>query len=553
MVNKFESLPNEIFIEILSYTTCVDAAIAFLNLNLRFQSLLAEFCRKFDFTSISKKNFDTIFQYQNTDEWHSMKLSDAEHTPGQVAYFFENHGFIDKFSQLRSLSIVNIIPNYPCPLFTQLPCLSNLVSLEIESLCGDNIPEFELPNLKKLTFTSCPNTCWLKNFTGLETIKYTMAGRCTENKLLVWSCALKHLKIIYEDYRDCALIQPSLTNLSQLVDLEVYQKEPGGPFPYGETWAQMISASVPSLKNFKFVFQILCRDHQLNQLRQVMASFSTPFYTLEKNSFVRFNVSGQHEIPMHDVEYGTYNSDMRHVILYTVPFSFEVFTVFKTFSKTKTLDWPKNDIDYRSINMRTNINTLLVKSYSVPDPMLDGSSVINLIIHTSFDALAWTHILTKLRHIAIGDGASLCLEDFNILLDTAPHLCSLAVKKSTLKALTNNWTDICICRHLSRKIRSLTFSSNRNSSQFFEKNELEKILPIFSSQCQHLSLGVHSHSNTIDFILRKMQHLISLHVHIQRKSVPSITIEWLEQQNTRFNRTNCIIKNARQDHYFWLG
>jgi hypothetical protein len=138
-------------------------------------------------------------------------------------------------------------------------------------------------------------------------------------------------------------------------------------------------------------------------------------------------------------------------------------------------------------------------------------------------------------------------------LDNAPHLCSLTGKKSTLKLLTDNWTDICICHRLSRKIHSLTLNSDRNSSQSFDKNELERILPIFSSQCQHLSLGVHSHNNTIDFILSKMSHLISLHLFIQRKNYSPITIEWLEQQKTRFNRTNCMITNIRYDHYFWLG
>lgn len=382
-----------------------------------------------------------------------------------------------------------------------------------------------------------------------------MTARCMHNELLVWPCKLKYLKIIYEDHRYGVLIQQSLADLSQLVVLEIYQKQPGGPFPRGETWAQIISTSILSLKTFKFVFQFFYRDQQLDQLKQVVASFSTPFYTVEKNSFVRCDVSGQHEMPMNDVEYGMYNREMRHVVLYTIPFSFEVFTVLKNFSKTKLLVWPKNNMNCRRINMRTNINTLLIKSYSVPDPMLDRSSVMNLIIHTSFDARAWAHALTKLRHITIGDGAALSTEDFNILLDTAPHLYSLAVKKSTLKLLTNNWTDICICRHLSRKIRSLTltFNPHQNSIQYFEKYELEKVLPIFSSQCQHLSLTVQSHRNTIDLILCKMQHLTSLHVHILREKVLSITIEWLEQQQTRFNRTNCIIRNVRQDYYFWLG
>ncbi|CAF1952868.1 unnamed protein product [Rotaria magnacalcarata] len=552
-VTLFESIPNEIFVEILSYITSIDAVIALSNLNWRFQKLLIEFCHTFDFTSISKKKFDAIFQYQNTNRWHSLKLSDAKHTPGQVSYFFENHALANKFSQLRSLSIVNIIPNHPYPLFAQLSSLSNLVSLEIESLCGENIPEFKLPNLKKITFSSCPNTSWLKNFVGLETIEYTITDRCTKVNLLVWPQALKYLKIVYEDYRDCILIQQSLTDLSQLNDLEVYQKQPGGSLPRGEIWTQIISASVPSLKNFKFYFQFICHKHQLNQLKEVVASFSTRFYKLEKNLIVRCDVSDRYETIFHDVEYDTNNTNMRRVILYTIPFGFEVFTVFKTFLKSKILDWPRNYIDYRSTNMHTNVKTLILKSYSTPDPMFNGTFIINLIINTFFDALPWIHNLTKLRHITIGDDAALSVEDFNILLDHASNLRSLTAKKSRLKFLTDNWTDTCICNRLTRRIRSLKFSSDRNPSQCFDINELERILPIFSSQCQHLSLGIHSHNKTIDFILRKMCHLISLHVFIQRKNFPPITVEWLQQQNTRFNGTNCIITNARQDYYFWLG
>ncbi len=95
-------------------------------------------------------------------KWTKSKLSDDEHTPGQVKYFFENHSLTGKFSQLQSLSIIKIKGDKPYSLLSQLPSLPNLVSLEIEPLCGKNIPEFELPNLKKLIFSSCPNTSWLK-------------------------------------------------------------------------------------------------------------------------------------------------------------------------------------------------------------------------------------------------------------------------------------------------------------------------------------------------------------------------------------------------------
>ncbi|UJR17807.1 hypothetical protein I4U23_004706 [Adineta vaga] len=506
----FESIPNEIFIEILSYITSTDAFVAFSNLNSRYQRLLMEICHSFDFTSINKKNFDLIFRYQDIIRWHSLKLADAKYTPGQVAYFFENHTLTGNFSQLRSLSIINMIHNHSYPLFTQLSSLSSLVSLQIESLCGQNIPEFDLPNLKRLSFTSCLNTRWLKN-----------------NTELVWPQTLRCLKIIYEDHRNCTHIQQSLTNLPQLNDLEVYQKQPDGPFPSGETWRQIILTSIPSLKNFKFYFQFTCRVHRLNELKQVVESFSTPFYISKNKWFVRCDMSAHDEPSFYDDKYGICNENMRHVILYTIPFTFDEFPIFKIFSKTKISDYSRNSIDYESNNMATDIKTLFLKSNTTPDTMFNRSSIVNLTIITYFDASAWVPIMNKLRQITIGDGAALSVDDFNILLDNTPYLYSLTVKKSVLKQMTDNWTDACICRHLSRKIRVLTFSSDQNLSQSLDKNELEKILPIFSSQCQHLSLGIQSYNNTIDFIL--------------------------QQQNTRFNRGNCIMTNVRHQYHFWLG
>lgn len=159
---SFEHLPNELFIKIVSYLTGTDAIMAFADLNYRFQCLIFEICQTLNFTSISKSNFDIIFRYQQTNRWHSLKLSDGNDTPGQVRYFFENYSLIRNFSQLQSLSIIKIDPFNDYPLLSQLPFLTNLVSLEIESICGNNISEFDLPKLKKLTLSSCAHTNWLK-------------------------------------------------------------------------------------------------------------------------------------------------------------------------------------------------------------------------------------------------------------------------------------------------------------------------------------------------------------------------------------------------------
>ncbi|CAF1293921.1 unnamed protein product [Adineta steineri] len=61
-----EHLPNELLAEIFSYLNGIDAIFAFSQLNQRFQYLLNENCFFFDFKSISKFQFDFIFQHYST-------------------------------------------------------------------------------------------------------------------------------------------------------------------------------------------------------------------------------------------------------------------------------------------------------------------------------------------------------------------------------------------------------------------------------------------------------------------------------------------------------
>ena len=117
---------------------------------------------------------------------------------------------------------------------------------------------------------------------------------------------MKHLKIIFTDDKDCLLIQQSLTDLSQLINLEIYQQEVGIPYPNGQLWEQIIFSSLPLLNYFQFIYY----NHQLNQIKQVIASFSTPFYVHEKNWFIRCDMSTNYATP------NMYNKHGKFVVLY---------------------------------------------------------------------------------------------------------------------------------------------------------------------------------------------------------------------------------------------
>ena len=110
----FENLLNEFFIEIFSYLTTIDTFIAF---------------SIFNFTSINKTKFNIIFQYNHTNQWHLLKLSDDNNTTsGQVKYFFDNYSLINNFSQLETIEYT--ITNF-CSYNKILICLKTLKNLKI--------------------------------------------------------------------------------------------------------------------------------------------------------------------------------------------------------------------------------------------------------------------------------------------------------------------------------------------------------------------------------------------------------------------------------------
>jgi hypothetical protein len=178
--------------------------------------------------------------------------------------------------------------------------------------------------------------------------------------------------------------------------------------------------------------------------------------------------------------------------------------------------------------------------------------VINLIINSDFNRFNSIHVLRRIHHLEIKSNVIILLKSFRLLLDNTLYLHSFIVKRTVLRALTENWSNVFICNHLSEKIRSLKLYSPRSRSHHFSRNELQQIIRIFGSKCQHLSLSVQSPNNTISLILQNMSQLHSLHVNVNEKPYAPINMIWLEKQQTKYNHSNCFIVNDRDNHYFWL-
>ena len=160
---SLEVLPNELFIEILSYLNGVDAVIAFANLNYRLQCLLNKYSQFFNFKSKRKAKFDYVFQQHDTRQWKSLQLSNDDHTPGQIDYFIKNYLFTECFLKVESLRIVKIkhIYKYNALIDLLIQYFTNLNVLTIESICGTTMSSYRLPKLKRLVISSCRNAEWI--------------------------------------------------------------------------------------------------------------------------------------------------------------------------------------------------------------------------------------------------------------------------------------------------------------------------------------------------------------------------------------------------------
>lgn len=368
----------------------------------------------------------------------------------------------------------------------------------------------------------------------------TISDCCSSRNIPIWPFTLNKLKIIFEKDKDLILIQKSLIHLSQLITLEIYQKERSRSFPNGQLWEKLIRSSLPLLKYFQFYFQFIYVRNNFNPDLQIISPFSTPFYIDEKNWFIRCHIC---------------QTPKPWAIIYTIPFTFHQLTLLPK-SSFKSISIYSNDI-YNISNkyIYTNVKTLILEEKHLisDDDDINQIQIKNLIIQCHINLIDWIHLFNKLRHLEITSKARFLLKSFRLLLDNTPYLHSLTIEKSILRILTQNWRNDIICNHLSQKIQSLKLYSTMKQSHCLSKYELEQIIRIFSSKCQHLSLSVQSPNNTIPLILQKMSQLLSLHININEKPYISIDMIWLEKQQTKYNHSNSIIVNDGYDHYFWFG
>ncbi|CAF3639660.1 unnamed protein product [Adineta steineri] len=502
-----ETLPNELFLEIFSYISGVDTVHAFSGLNNRFQCLISDYCRTFNFESISKAKFDYIIRQHDIHQWRSLHLSDNDKTPGQVVYFFRLFSFVEKYTQLKTLSISNVTCNSSLLFLPKLKSFTHLVKLSI----GSKLP--------------------------LESLQHTIEHHCTHEHDLTWPKALKQLKVFITQPGDNSIVRTSLKDLSELNSLTIYDGTWENPPPDGRIWEDLIVSSMPLLNKFEFCFKFW-RDFSItSDKNRIISTFSTPFYLQDKSWFVQCD---------------TYHQQFSIAILYSLPFAFQHFDIV-THSFEDSIS-------------TVNTNNLFKKSYEnvkqltidIPCENLNetiiSKNIIDLNLKFAGMSGKWIFSFTRIYQLTLGNQINISSEDFTRLLKYSPYLKSLVASYYTLQLITNQWNDKIICELLSRKIRSLKISSDNCLDEYMKVHELLPITRVFHKGCYHLNVSVYSRNIVAGLILRSMGHLRSLKVRLKEHTNDmKVTKEWLIKQNTKFEKLDCFITIDGNEYSFWFG
>jgi hypothetical protein len=369
-----------------------------------------------------------------------------------------------------------------------------------------------------------------------------MEENCIHEHNLVWPSTLKQLKVFYSHSGDSQIVRASLSHLSQLNKLAVYDSAWSSPPPDGQKWETLIVSSLPLLQNFQFCFKFWKDPSAISDINRIISAFSTPFYLEEKRWLVRCD---------------THSQQFSAAVLYSLPFAFERFEIVtNSFNESVSTSNICSTNDFNK-NPYRNVKTLVANAKCEKlDQDLMGRNVKHLILKFSGIPADWLFTMTHLRQLSLGSGIGMQSKDFARLLKNLPCLNSLVASYNTLKCLTNYWKNKLVCEQLSYKIRSLNvcldeYLSSR-TQDYVKVDELLPIVRVFGKRCQHFTVTVYSRNIVVGLILRTMRRLRSLKVLLKEHGDFKITKNWLKEQNATLKDLDCSIIMDGNEYSFWF-
>ena len=470
---NFESLANELLLDLFEYLDGISLLRAFFGLNSRLNQVLSYYL---DFRSISKRDFDMVCQQylpRITDRVMSLCLSDDDETPNLPEIFISRGFIFNHFIHLKSLSLYCIRSlDFLNQITIQCRHLSYLTHL--------NIINFYVNYVEDTTSTLMNNIWSLQLLTHCRLDNFFPGGQCFFG-IRVISTSMKYLSIdnIYCDLHVLYHLfqytphlrrlstasdyssddQPQCLTTSSINSLKLsfegsinslkclFQNMPNlryltlktsDIYLNGYDWEQIIVDYIPKIKLFQLIMNFHfphCNDKE-KQVDDLLNTFRTYFWLELHQWFVQCDWEPS----------DTFN----RAILYTLPYDSGEFFYFDTIKSKSTCPIEAKYLSYDRVNiLRHSFREITpVKDSIVLTPRF--SKIYDLKVTIPFTDHFWACIpsLDYLHSLDVVIREDSAYSQLQSLVEQAPHLYSL-----TLRFLTT--LEINLFQTISMSIRRL--------------------------------------------------------------------------------------------------
>ncbi|CAF0873688.1 unnamed protein product [Adineta steineri] len=506
---KFESLPNEIFLECLQYFDGLQIFHSFDQLNSRFNRLIRTIPLYVNFDEIKQCLFDKFCQtiLLNPEIKQTiiyLHLSNDE-IYQQIENFFSLFS-LNEFLHLRSLSLFGIGNNkvqqiqsnlssildlhyfhcttYSDSKFLITPALtkSKIQILNLRKFTLNSTDIYETMSLTSLTVDECTvnDLCHLFKYTPMLKyleIRKLCKSEITNNELGITNTNVGPLKKLIIHYSEVKFEQIELL-LKCLANLNIFSIRSNEiTIIDADRWQYLIENSLPHLHIFKFNFSYFTRDssdEKLNKIRK----FQTDFWQKRHQWYTIIEI------------------DHPSASVYTIP---NISRVYSLGSKTKIYE---NSLVNNSI-VFDNVTSL----YLVPKAIGNNSlfyfrNVESLILSREFIVfsnddeeeetyefdISRTHInnlhrivnLSCITHLEVGYDFHLSSCLLTKILQKLSNVNSLEIPKPVLISYLENRQ---LCKILNRKIKELDINSysSRFGCQHIKLNQTDWLYKAFAN------------------------------------------------------------------------
>ncbi|CAF2861897.1 unnamed protein product [Rotaria sp. Silwood2] len=562
-ITKFESLPNEIFIECFQYLNATDIFYSFDQLNYRFYRLIRNIPLYLNLKNVQKFMFDQfcnkiLINSGIKSQIYSLYLSNT-------SIYNQIHTFLslfplDQFSHLQSLSL-NELDEYTIQKFIQMiPSLYNLryfhfmncsceITQMLVSLTTSTIQTLSIPKLELIYFGS------INQFTSIVSL---VIFYCYIEKLCQFFKYFPRLKYLHieqlrqrihlkdfdlyqiDDYVAIDLkhliINHSIIRLDFLEIL--FKKTPNLKtlflYIYGNIelidacrWQQLITSLMPRLKIFNFLFNVSLKSQ--NDILNKCQSFQNDFWH-EKYHW-----------------YTDYETTNHSALIYTTPYLSNDYTLYPNTKKYHS----KSISNFNTYNNVTTLRLYLEALIDFNQDYFDNVKSLILTcrfygrnhtyLHLKIQDIEYLKMIMNLYNLTHLEISLLCRLESPLvllkLLKEAPNILSLKIHDNSLFSSLDNQE---LCKYLNKTIKKLDVSS-LGHILFCDNNKIIQFGQIFSN-IQQLRCDINDMVD-ISFLFNALSKLPNFNVFFFRTNSIVVDINcWIEDCEIELDTYSFAVK-----------